>query len=112
MGVNVDRTMRALKILVGVLGVLLVAGTVALVTVVVGRIRHGPVTAAGVERGSPVRTSLPPGSHIIATELSGDRLLVRLALADGGEALVLFNARSGAEVAVIGIGAAAADARR
>jgi hypothetical protein len=37
---------------------------------------------------------------------------VRVSLSDGSEALVLFTARNGAEVAVIGAGAAAPDARR
>jgi len=103
--------MRALKILVGVLGVLLVAGTVVLVSVVVARIERRPAAAADAG-AAPVRSALPPGSRILATDLSGDRLLVRLALPDGGEALVLFNARNGAEVAVIGVSVAVPDARR
>jgi hypothetical protein len=103
--------MRALKLLVVVLGVLLAGGLVALVAAIVARIERGPAAAVNAE-APPVRTALPPGSRIVATELSGDRLLVRLALADGGEALVLFNARTGAEVAVIEPRAGGSDQHR
>jgi len=90
--------MRALKILVVALGILLVGGTLALVMGIVGRIAHRPA-AAIAER--PVRTLLPEGARILGSDLVGDRLLVRLALADGAEALALFDARTGTELAVI-----------
>lgn len=102
--------MRALKILVVVLGVLLVGGSVVLVVALVGRVQRGPSTPVNADALAPVRSALPPGSRIVATELSGDRLLVRLALPDGGETLVLFNARNGAQIAVIELGAGAAGA--
>jgi hypothetical protein len=91
--------MRSLKILVVALGILLLGGTAVLVAVVVERIAHRPAAAA-VSRG-PLRTLLPEGARILGSELAGDRLLVRLALADGSEALALFDARTGAELAVI-----------
>jgi hypothetical protein len=97
--------MRALKHLVIVMGVLLVGGSVALVAAIVGRIGRAPVAPAA-ESGAPLHASLPAGSRIVSAELSGDRVLVRVALADGGEELVLYNARSGAQVAVIELPAA------
>ncbi len=90
--------MRALKVLVVVLGVLLVAGVIALAMLVTARIERGPQARASA---GPVHQALPPGSRIVATELSGDRLLVRVALADGSEALLLYDARNGAPIAVI-----------
>ncbi|HUB96790.1 MAG TPA: DUF6476 family protein [Stellaceae bacterium] len=91
--------MRALKVLVVVMGVLLVAGVIALAMLVTVRVERGaPLAQASA---GPLREALPAGSRIIATELSGDRLLVRVALAEGGEQLLLFDARSGAPVAVI-----------
>jgi Family of unknown function (DUF6476) len=98
--------MRALKVLVVVMGVALVAGAVALVAALVLRAeRGGSATAAAAGSGSgsaePLHAALPAGSRIVATELAGDRLVVRVALAGGGEAIYLFNARSGAAVAVI-----------
>jgi Family of unknown function (DUF6476) len=96
--------MRALKILVVVLGVLLVAGTAALVMAIVARVQHGPLTAAS--GAAPRLATLPAGSRVLAAELAGDRLLVRVALQGGGEQLFLFDARSGAEVAVLDVPAA------
>jgi hypothetical protein len=98
--------MRALKTLVIVLGVALVAGSVALVALIVGRLeRKGAETAAAQGLG-PLHAALPAGSRIVSTELSGDRLLLRLALADGGEELMLVDARTGAPVAVFDVPAA------
>jgi hypothetical protein len=91
--------MRALKILVIVMGVPLVGGSVALVAAIVGRLGRAPAAPPAAE--APLHASLPAGSHIVSTELNGDRVLVRVALADGGEELVLYNARTGAQVAVI-----------
>ena len=99
--------MRALKLLVVVMGILLVGGSVALVAAVVGRIGRGPA-AVGGGAAAPVRATLPPGSRIVSAELSGDRILVRVALREGGEALVLLSARDGAQIAVLGTAAAAA----
>ena len=104
--------MRALKILVVALGVLLVGGSVALVVAVVSRIQHGPNLAVNADAAAPVRSILPAGSRILAAELSGDRVLVRLAMPDGGERLLLLNARNGAEIAVFEQRADGADPRR
>jgi len=92
--------MRALKILVIVMGVLLVAGTTALVIVVVARVNRPAAPPAPAVTGS--RTiELPPGARVIATEASGDRLVVRLALSEGGEELLIFDLASGARIASI-----------
>jgi hypothetical protein len=93
--------MRALKVLVAVMGVLLLGGTVALVALVVARVQRGPAPAAVAPGPRHVEALLPAGGHIVATELAGDRLLVRVALADGTERLLLFDARTGAAVAVL-----------
>jgi len=98
--------MRALKIIVVVLGVALVAGTVALVALIATRLQHHPAPPPETAAPQPPRWTLPAGSHIVSTELSGDRLLIRVALGDGGEELVLVNARDGVEVAVIALPAA------
>ena len=90
--------MRALKLLVVVMGVLLVAGVVALGVAIAVRVQRGPV---GEVAAPPLRLSLPEGAHVTATELSGDRILIRLTLRDGGEEVLLLNARTGAEIAVI-----------
>jgi flagellar basal body-associated protein FliL len=92
--------MRALKILVIVLGVLLVAGTAALVWAVANRINHPPAPSAPAA-ASASEVELPPGARIVSTEASGDRLIVRLSLSDGSEELLIFNLGNGARVATI-----------
>jgi len=93
--------MRSLKLLVIVMGVLLVGGSVALVAAIVGRLGRAPAARPAAEAGAPLHASLPAGARIVSVELNGDRVLVRVALADGSEELVLYNARTGAQVAVI-----------
>ena len=67
--------MRTLKLLVIGLGILIVGATVALVTVIVHR--AGQLSANAPQAiNQPI--AVPEGFRIAATELSGDRLLVRL----------------------------------
>jgi hypothetical protein len=90
--------MRALKILVVVMGVLLVLGTAALVFAVANRVNHPPASAKPV---APAEIELPPGARIVATEMSGERLLVRVALPEGGEELMIFSLANGTRLATI-----------
>lgn len=94
--------MRALKLLVVVMGVLIVAGTAAIVTVVVERAGKLGRPAAGGERPVPV----PAGFRVTSTELSGDRLLVRLDGRAPGAAsdevrLMVFDLAHGASVRTV-----------
>lgn len=82
--------MRALKILVVAMGVLLVAGTAALVMAVVERVNHRPTSASPtLPRAATVE--LPPGAHVIATQATGERLVVRVGLSGGSEELLIFD---------------------
>jgi len=95
--------MRALKILVVAMGMLLVAGLAVLVIAVVERINHRPPSpspsAAHAARAATI--DLPAGAHVISTEASGDRLVVRIGLAEGGEELLIFDLADGDRVAAI-----------
>jgi len=93
--------MRALKILVVAMGLLLVAGTVALVIAVANRINHPPAPATAT--GATSTIALPPGARVGASEVSGDHLVVRVTLADGGEELLIFNLATGARIATIAL---------
>lgn len=97
--------MRALKVLVVVMGVLLVGGTAALVIAVIERAQQhmaaSPPAAPSAARGFDRVLDLPPGARVIAVEPAGERLVVRLALAGGGEALILIDARTGARLGTI-----------
>ncbi len=95
--------MRALKVLVVVMGVLLVGGTAALVFAIIDRARHRVAEPAPVAAGHAFASTveLPPGARIIGTEEAGERLIVRVALAEGGEALILIDARNGMRLGTI-----------
>ncbi len=95
--------MRALKLLVAVMGVLLVGGTAALIVAVIDRARHrvaapAPAVAHGFDRAV---IDLPAGARVLGSDSVGDRLAVRIGLADGGEALILIDPRSGARLGTI-----------
>ncbi|HXZ01355.1 MAG TPA: hypothetical protein VEI03_15255 [Stellaceae bacterium] len=105
--------MRALKVLVVVMGVLLVGGTAALILAIIDRAGHraGPSSAAprGFD-GSVV--DLPPGGRVIGVEAAGERLVVRVELPEGGEALILIDPRTGARLGTVELRPATAGAAR
>jgi len=98
--------MRALKVLVIAMGVLLVAGIIALGFAVQYRLNHPrqatPATA-GAPAGAPsaMTLDLPQGARVHGAEASGDRLVVRVELAGGGEELIIVNLLTGAPLATV-----------
>jgi hypothetical protein len=102
--------MRALKLLVIVMGVLLIAGIVALGFGVQYRLNHPRPVAVAPGLGGPGVPSaalpntidLPAGAHVVGAEASGDRLVVRVELAAGaGEELIIVNLATGAPVSTV-----------
>jgi hypothetical protein len=95
--------MRALKLLVVIMGVLLVGGTVVLIIAVVDRASHRPATPAPVATRGFDRAviDLPEGARVLGSEVVGDRLVVRVGLAEGGETLIVIDPRSGARLGTI-----------
>jgi len=92
--------MRALKVLVVVMGVLLVAGIIALAFAVANRVNHPP--SAPVAKGPPIDTvDLPSGARIVGAEASGDRLVVRIELAEGSQELIVVNLATGLPVSTV-----------
>jgi hypothetical protein len=94
--------MRALKVLVVVMGVLLVAGFAVVVATIMSRVspRPAPATAAAT-RLVPFGTTtvtLPADSLVLETQGVGDRLVLRVELADGSEMLVVLDAATGTEL--------------
>jgi hypothetical protein len=109
--------MRALKVLVVVMGVLLVGGTAALIAAVIDRASHRrtePAAAAPAGHGfDRAVIDLPAGARILGSEAVGDRIMVRIGLAEGGEALILIDPKSGARLGTIELRPAlAGEARR
>src|SRR5690348_17208371 len=95
--------MRALKILVVVMGVMLVGGTAALIAAIIHRAsQHASTTSAPPSpRDFHAAVALPPGARVLTADLAGDRILVRLARAEGGEALIIIDAKSGSALGTI-----------
>jgi hypothetical protein len=91
--------MRALKVLVIVLGVLLVAGVAALI---VGIVTRGPRPAEPVKRGFGERiVELPAGAVLADRQVVGDRLVLTLSLPDGGHRLLVVEPGSGTVLGTI-----------
>ena len=93
--------MRALKVLVVVMGVMLVVGFAVLVVVIAGRVSRGrPAATAAHGFGSPV-IDIPRGARIEAMTAGPDRLILALALPDGGRQLVVIDLAKGIRLGTI-----------
>jgi hypothetical protein len=83
---------RALKILVVVMGVMIVAGLTILIVVIAGRLsRGGPVAAPFA--AAPIE--LPAGARIETISVGGDRLVLDIVLPDGSRRLVIIDPATG-----------------
>jgi len=93
--------MRALKLLVILMGVLLVAGMGTIVALIVHRVAvldEGVAAAPGFDRAS---VELPAGASVLGTSAVNGRLVVRVGLAAGGEELILIDPQSGRRVGTV-----------
>ena len=81
--------MRALKVLVVVMGVLIVAGTVTLVALVVQRAGR----AGGAVVSGDVALRQPPGSRIAGVASAEGRVAIWVERPDGGRILLVDPAR-------------------
>jgi Flp pilus assembly protein CpaB len=90
--------MRALRLLVIVLGVLLVGGTLALVGAIIVRSQHGAESRAAAPKGMPYDTvlDLPAGAVVQTLQTAGERLIVHIALPDGRGEIIVLDLDSGA----------------
>lgn len=94
--------MRALRLLVIVLGVLLVGGTLALVGAIIVRSQHGSESRSGPPAISSMAAAydtaldLPAGAVVQSLQTAGERLLIHLVLSDGRQQIVVLDLASGA----------------
>jgi uncharacterized protein DUF6476 len=93
--------MRALKILVIVMGVMLVVGFAALIGVVAGRVSRGGPTPAAVREFASLPIDIPRGARIEAMTAGPDRVILALLLPDGGRQLVVIDLARGARLGTI-----------
>ncbi len=90
--------MRVLKLAVVVMGVLIVVGVVALVTILVQRV--GGLAASPVAVASLVDE--PAGTHIVGTSAAGDRVVLQLQ-GGGPDRVVVVDLKSGRVVGRVGL---------
>lgn len=94
--------MRALKLLVIGLGVLLLLGIGALAAAVVWRVDHGrPLSSKPAPAVSAQRIVLPADAKVVATDVDAGRLVARVELPGGGVRVLVFDLATGGEVATI-----------
>ena len=97
--------MRALKLLVVIMGVLLVGGTAALIVAIIDRASHRittPTSAVALHGFDSKVVELPPGGRVLEVEAVGERLVVRVGLAEGaGEMLLLIDPTTGARLGTV-----------
>ena len=86
--------LRALKILVVVMGIMLVVGFAALVAVIAGRLSRGlrrPPFGSGCRRS----LELPAGARIETIGVGAERLVIAIVLPDGRRELIIVDIASG-----------------
>jgi hypothetical protein len=93
--------MRALKIAVIIMGVILVVGTVALIAAIATRVAHKPSEPASRAEYTAPPIDLPAGSRIEAMTAGPDRLVVDLMLADGTRQLLIIDLATGRRLGTI-----------
>jgi len=90
----------ALKTLVVVMGVMLIAGVAVLIVVIAGRVSQKPAgTGTAPFAAAPIE--IPPGARIEAMSTGPDRLVIDLMLADGNRQLVVIELATGRRIGTI-----------
>ncbi len=85
--------MGVLKVVVVVLGVMIIA--------MVGLITWAVLRRSGGEPVASPRIELPVGARVVESSLSADRVLLRIALPDGREQLLLVDLSAGRTLSTI-----------
>jgi hypothetical protein len=93
--------MRALKILVVAMGVMLAVGFTALVAVIAGRVSRGGPAATAAHGFTAPPIDIPRDARIEAMTAGSDRLILGLVLPDGGRQLVVIDLAKGARLGTI-----------
>jgi hypothetical protein len=98
--------MRALKIAVVVMGIMLAVGVVVLVAAIAARVSHkAPEPAPKGDFTAPA-IDLPAGSRIEAMTAGPDRLVIDLLLADGTRQLLILDLTTGRRLGTVPLRAA------
>jgi hypothetical protein len=96
---------RALRILVVVMGIMLVGGFIALIVSIAYMVKHRPATAPAAS-AAPAPYAAPPielpaGARIETMALGADRLVLNIITPDGNRELLLLDLASGRRLGTI-----------
>jgi hypothetical protein len=91
--------MRALKALVVVMGIMIVAGVAVLAATIVGRLSPSGNVAPQTFAAAPI--DIPRGARIETMSTESGRLVLDLVLADGTRQLVIIDLASGKKLGTI-----------
>ena len=93
--------MRALKILVVVMGVMLVAGVATLIVVIALRLSQNAPARALLPPPDAPPIELPSGARIESMSMASDRLVFAILLPDGNRQLVIIDLATGRRLGII-----------
>jgi Family of unknown function (DUF6476) len=88
--------MRALKVAVVVMGIMLIVGFAVLVGVIVGR-----VSGKTAPRSFATIIDIPRGARIEMIAVGADRIVLNMVLPDGGRQLLLIDAMTGIRLGAV-----------
>ena len=93
--------MRALRVFVVVMGVVLVVGFGVVFAVIAGRMSRREPAPSSRQSFATTALDLPRGAHIAAMTTAPDRLILEVALPGGGGELVVLDLTTGAHLGTI-----------
>jgi len=86
---------RALKILVIVMAVMILAGFATLIVVIAGRLSRGGPEAAPPQPFAAAPIELPAGARLETMSMGSDRLVLDIVLPDGNRRLMFIDPATG-----------------
>lgn len=92
---------RALKVLVVVMGIMIVAGVAVLVVAIAGRLSRGGPATTPPQPFAAVPVEMPAGARVETMSLGADRLAVAVVLPDGSWRIVVIDLASGRQLGTI-----------
>ena len=93
--------LRALKISVIGMGIMLVVGFAALIIVIAGRMSHRAPGSSSTRTAAKATVEIPRGARVEAMTTAPDRLILDLVLPDGNRQIVIIDLATGARVGAI-----------
>jgi hypothetical protein len=93
--------MRALKILVVVMGLMIVVGFAVLVAGIAGKMSRGRPDASSLRPFAPAVIDIPRGARIEAMTAGPNRLVLQLTLPGGERQLLVLDLATGARLGTI-----------